>query len=282
MLTYTYTFFFIILTAYSAVLRHVVGQHIPGMLIIFLSTLFAIIFFHCLIAGKIKPTYSKLLTTKKLYLNTLIFVLLMWVGAFLIPIYYSPVIQVFSALAIASTWGALLLKKNVKTIWHLLSSLVMLMVLIAFYSLYFTHYSLGKFLILIVWTLLTGSAGYFYFASSYKLYQKGFSALEILATRFWLLFAFALFFVIKDKLYLQINGYTLGETLLVSFASLIIPIYCSQKSIEKIGPELHAVLIGLTPLMTFILENPFVSHSVNGIGYLSIVLAFAIGLRYFL
>lgn len=277
-----YTWGYILLTAFSAVLRHTVGNEIPGMLIIFLSTFYAIVFFHALNYGQIKQLYKKTFEIKKLYILMTFLVLVMWVGAFLIPAYFTPTVQVFSALAVASFYGAFFTAKKTRQGIHVMQFIMIALILVTFYSVYYQQYPFQKFLILLGWTFLTGTAGYLYFVKSYELNQSGFSAKEILAVRFWLLLLFPLFFVIKDHLYLLINFKVLYLTFAVGVITLIIPIYCSQKSIEKIGANLHSILIGLSPITTFLLERLFIQESRGIVGYLAVILALVIAAPYFI
>lgn len=271
-----FTFFYIFFAAFSSILRGIVGSKIPIMLTIFLSTLIAIIFFHLINAKNIVNTYKKTLKLKSLYATTAFSILIIWVGSFFIPVYYTPTIQVFSFMLITSFYGAFFLYLTSRGIRNSLRFYLISIIAIIFYSLYFFNHSWMHAFGMLVATVITGSFGYFYFSNSKKLNQLNISATEILTVRFWPLFAVSLFFVLKGHQYIFIDASVMKDTALVGATSLIIPVYCAQKSIEKIGPELHAVLIGLAPFSTFYLEK-IIFHTVNNtIGYLSIALFFTI------
>lgn len=276
-----YTFLYMLFTAFSSALRGVVGSKIPVMLTIFLATLAAIIFFHLVNAKNIINTYRKITSLKKIYFITSLSVLVMWTGSFITPVYYSPTLQVFTIMAIASFYGSffLLLKSN--NIINFVRFSFVAGILAVFYILYFLNHSLTHSLGMFIITAMTGTFGYVYLVYSSKLSQTGFSASEILAVRFWLLLLVSLFFVLKDHQYVYINLKTISDTLLVGVTSLIVPIYCAQKSIEKIGPELHGILIGLSPFATFMFEKLAMKNEYNTYGYLSIALFSAIALPYF-
>lgn len=99
---------------------------------------------------------------------------------------------------------------------------------------------------------IAGGAFYSYIANSAKLSMLGgLNSLQVLSTRFWLLWLIA--FILVPKVNLWSNIYNnLNLLVPISFASLIIPIYFNQRAIQKLGAELTAVFIGLVPPVTFV------------------------------
>lgn len=99
--------------------------------------------------------------------------------------------------------------------------------------------------------MLAGIAFYIYIVQSDKLSkQANLSAVEILATRFWVLFFVSSGYLYGKNLHdiLAANWMLL---LFISFASLIIPIYFNQKAIQKLGPSVAAILISFVPPVTY-------------------------------
>lgn len=277
----SYTFLYMFFTAFSSILRGIVGSKIPIMLSIFLSTLFAVIFFHAINAKNIINIYRKIISLKKLYTITAFSVLIMWMGSFSIPVYYSPTIQVFAFMAITSFYGSLFLYMKSNRTVSLLPFSFIAAILASFYIIYFLHHPLINSLEMLAMTMITGTSGYIYFLNSNKLNQHHLSASEILTVRFWPLLFVSLFFVLKDHQYAYIGFKAIKDAMLVGITSLIVPIYCSQKSIEKMGPELHGILIGLCPYATFTLEKLTLKNVDSTYGYLSAALFFAIAVPYF-
>lgn len=271
-----FTVGYILLTAISFVLISQLGQGLPKMLMVLLSTGYAIAFFHAINYKTIAGAYRKAFQIKKEYALILISVLLMWGGSYLIPIYYSPAIQVYTFMLIISLWGSVFTYRKSRQVTDLVISISCAVLLFVFYALFYQVYSLNSFLMMLFGTLLTGTSAYVYFWQSHQLLRHEFKSTEILAIRFWLLFLIPLILVIKDQSYLMINGEILGMTLLLSCFTLIFPIYCCQKSIEKIGANLHSVLIAMTPFCTFLLERVVMDTQANTIGYLSICLGVVI------
>ena len=111
----SYIFLFIIFTASSTVILHIVGLGLPKMLMVFLSSTYAIVFFNLLNQEQIKSTYINLWHNKRLFLILSISSCGVTFGGFLVPIYYLPSIHLVSYMSIMSTIGALMIylyKKN--------------------------------------------------------------------------------------------------------------------------------------------------------------------------
>ena len=98
---------------------------------------------------------------------------------------------------------------------------------------------------------VAGLAFYVYIANSSKLASLAhLNSLQVLATRFWLLFIGASIFVPKHDLY-GILKHNLLALVVISLGSLIIPIYYNQQAIKKLGSELTSVFISLVPPVTY-------------------------------
>lgn len=277
-----YTFMYMFFAAFSSILRAIVGSKAPIMLSLFLSVLLATLFFHLVNSKNLKSVYRNTFNLKKQYAFAAFSILVVWIGSFFIPVYYTATIQIFSFMLITSWCGSLRLFYKSVDFLSFLQFLLISIVLLVFYILYFSShpffYSLG----MLGMTLSTGIFGYLYFFYSSRLNQGGLSASEILTVRFLPLLLLSLFFVLKERLYFDINPGVIAGAVLVGATSLIIPVYCAQKSIEKIGPEFHSVLIGLSPFATFLLEWVILKTVNYLMGFLSIALFLAVSSRYVL
>ena len=270
-----YMFAFVFLTSFSAVLRHTIGVEVSGSLMIFLSTCYAIIFFHMVNYKSIFKMYAIILANKWLYILTCSLIMTFWIGSFLVPVYYTPTIQVLSFLSLQSFFGSFFLFKKVPNKYNLFRFLLITIALIGFYIICFNNYSLKLFILLLIWTVLNGTTGYIYVVSSWKLSKAGLSASEILATRFWLLLIVTGVTTLYTQSYHQITLISLRDTFFLSVISMIIPVYCSQKAINILAPELYGVFAGISPFITYLMSIGKINSSLQ-FGYISIVVAIAI------
>jgi hypothetical protein len=275
-----YITLYIVLVAISTVAVHRLADDLPTMLMVGLSTVYAILFFNLINIKTIGGVYRKLLNNKRLFAAILISVTIVWVGSFYVPIYYGPANHLFTYMSLTSIYGSFFSYRKSKQPIEIIKAMMLLIILSLFYILSFSRYSLGNFLIMLGATWVTATAGYIYIIKSSQLNQHKCTATEVLAIRYWLLLAITLFPIIKDKQYLAINLTMMGEIFILSVIMLITPIYFFQKSIEKMGGNFSAVMIGLTPCATFILEKIVLKTETTFIGYLSIALASVIMLSY--
>lgn len=249
-----------------------------------LSAFYAVTFFHIINIKNFFIMYQKLLHVKQLYLLLLFFFMLVWGLSFLIPIYYSPALMIIFAMAMPTAIGLFMQYKQNKLMIDKVSVVLILITFLAMYFCLFKVYFLYKYILLVFSSLTLGFGVYVYIKLSHKMNKHGITASQILASRYWLLFLVPLMFTIKNHHLSLINYHILIQTLFISSISLIIPVYCAQLSIEKIGPDIHSILIGITPFIAYILESFFIDkesvHSLDGV--FSLILFVIIFLRYVL
>lgn len=254
MINYLYTAAYILLNGLSVLVIHRVGNHIPIDIMIMLSSLYALIFFHLLNIGGLKILYKKLYDSKKLYLTMLFIFLVMWLVCFIIPIHYTPAILMFYATAWPALFGSYeKYKKNNNQISKY-TAICIATTMIVFYIFLSHVYHEMKYIILIFGTLLAGISMFLYSKFSFKMNNAGFSPSQILASRFVLLFLFPFAYSLYSGHIFKINYEIAIQALVVSIASLILPIYCSQISIKRVGPINHSIAMGITPFVAFIFE----------------------------
>ncbi|WP_116963454.1 hypothetical protein [Fastidiosibacter lacustris] len=254
---YFFTIAFIIINGASVSLIHNVGNEIPVGLMITLSSLYALVFFHLVSYKTLVSLYKKLWQHKNLYLQVIFIFLLMWLMSFIIPVYYSPALLMFFATAFPSVIGSYMLWRKKKDKSDLLFTLLLFLIITAFYVTLTNVYSWNEFAFLLIGTLIVGVTMYLYSHLSYQMNLLSFSASEILASRYILLFLIPFIWSATHGELTLIDDKVLWLTLALSLISLIIPIYCSQISIAKVGPNIHSIAMGFTPLMAFIFELVF-------------------------
>lgn len=257
-----YVFLYIITTALSVILVHFIGTNMPDMLMIFLATSYAIIFFHLINFNKIVLIYKVLYQKhKRSYFNLSITILIMWAGSLLIPVYFLPSSALISYFCITTAAGAISLyireKKNV----FLIQSTLLLINLCLFYAYFHQIYSGWFYVAFIVSTFIAGIAGYYSAHCSIVFFKNNFSTTQTLAIRFWLLWMVAFAYVIYDQQLDKFKITMLFNTLLIAIFSVIMPIYFAQKSIEKFGADKSRLCFGFTPITVVIFERIFIQDN---------------------
>jgi hypothetical protein len=250
-----YAFLYVICTALSVIFIHLIGTRMPDMLLIFMSTSFAILFFNLHRWRSVSTTYRRIFKLPKALIFINLLMLFQWLGSFLLPIYFSPAAFIISLFSTLSLLSSLMLYRSHKKTSHLVKLILLSLSLIGFYTMYYFVYPLASYLVFLFSSLSRGAIGYSYLRASAKLNQQNFSAMEILSFRFWLLWLASLAYVIYDHQFAQFSIIMIPPTLLIAAVTLIIPIYFSQKSIEKIGPDKSGLIFGFTPLAITLLEN---------------------------
>ena len=225
-------------------------------LLIFLVSFNSIVIFHIANRKNLGATYRKLLSLNKIDIFLLpTLVTLSLIGVFYIPLHFTPSLHAFTYTALTSCCASISVFFKFKTRSNLLIFLTLSIIIITFYVFNFGQFTLANFLIMVFATLSCAIVSYSYFVLSYRFNQAGLSAIEVLTFRFWpICIIFGIISIISGELF-QMPLYIIPETISVSIITFVLPVYLSQKAIEKIGPHLHGMLLGFVPLLTYILEN---------------------------
>jgi hypothetical protein len=222
---------------------------------------------------KLRHIYSIAYAHKRIYLLTAFSVLITWVGAFLIPVYYSPTIPVFTMILVIGLCRAFSTYRRKPTILHAFSFVSLLLLMLAFYAFYFHYFPFTKFILMCIATFATGLFGYFYIIHSLRLSYCGLSSSAIMAIRSWPLFIGSLFVALANHPHFSVPSLNFcGEMLLVSTFSFIIPLYFGQKSIHAIKAERHSLLMCFLPILTYLLEKWLLKSGDNTLGVFSSIL----------
>ncbi len=260
---YSFAILYIVLTAISVVYINKLGQFIPDDLLMLLGSFYAIIFFHAINIKNIPNTYKKALAIKPLLFLLLFTFLIAWVFTIIIPIYYTPALLVFFFMAWPACLGSYFQYQHTKSKMDLIRSILIALLIGGFYICLGFIYKMPQYLYLLISLTVVGFAGFWYLRLSFKMNQLNFNATEILSIRFWLLFLIPLIITIYNGHIHLITSHILIDTFILSFISMIIPVYCSQISIQKIGPNIHSMLVGLTPFVAFLFESVLVSRGIS-------------------
>lgn len=101
--------------------------------------------------------------------------------------------------------------------------------------------------------ILAGFAFYVYMLTSERLSARAkLTSIQILATRFWVLFIGSSLFIHLDALHTALRDNAL-PLVAVSIGALVIPIFFNQQAIRKLGTATASVIISLVPLTTYLI-----------------------------
>lgn len=258
MIGYFYTAIFVFLTAISMVFIHHAATILPPALTLFYCTIIAIVCFHCFNIGKLKSVYQKAWQTKWLWLKIMISVSAMWLATIYGPAFVSPAVYILIYFAINCLCGlffSYLLEKE----WYLLLSGAGVFVCTLLIILDYLHsFTLSKYTIIGILLGLTGGiANFIYSKQSYALSKKNsFTTTQILAVRFWLLLPIC-FILLPKGMVSYLTSYNITIIAIIALTSLILPIFFLLKGILAIGAEKSAILCGVIPAITYILQAVF-------------------------
>lgn len=246
---------YVFLVTFSSILRHIMGTSMPGVLMAFLATSIAIIIFSVLGWSDLKATYKFMFLHIKFYLSISMLILIIWLGCFLNPIYFSPSIHLFTFLIIPSILGSLSIYIKRRNICNLMKCIIFFAIVIWFYYLLYTRYTPIKYLLMVVATVLTGISAFIYYMLAEKLNNQNIKPIQILATRFWGLWLCTLLIALYDNEFTKIKLFYISDSLFIGIVSLVMPTYFLHKAIGKLGASQSALLVGAAPFCCFVLEK---------------------------
>ena len=247
-----YVILYIILTAVSTIAIHVIGSTMPIMLMIFFSTTIAVVFFTVINIRNIGNVYLLMWENKTSFILLSFTLFCTWFGSFLIPIYFSPTIHLFTYMTMLSICGSFAIYRQSKKNDYKLKFILLMLTLILFYILLGIQYNGGRYIVLIIATIATGISGFSHIKMSEKFNSLGIKAAEVLAVRFWFLWIFSMGYSIYNGDFMTFKFDYLWQSIIISFICLISPVYFSLKSVEKLGANISSVYMGFTPSVCFI------------------------------
>lgn len=241
---------YVVISSISFVFLKKLCNSIDPLVALFIMSGIGIINFNILSINKIKDTYISCIKNKTLFLIMSGSLGLDWVCMLYSSYYADPFVSLASLFIFLAIVGFTKLflqdknKINLFSVCLLLTSAVIL---------YFGYHldNKGNVGLGILLGSVAGIAFYFYISSSKKLAEMAnLSSLQVLATRFWVLFLGSAIFVNYNTLQ-QLTLQNIGVLVLISYGSLIIPIYFNQQAIVKLGSELTSVFISFVPPVTY-------------------------------
>lgn len=259
----SYSWIYVIVNAFSAVLRQISGDFISPALLLLCSCYLAVCYFHLVNLHEVRRIYKQCWQHKSTWVSLSILVACIWLAAIYSPGYIGASLYTFlffatnGMLGMASRYS----QGTHKSISHAISLfglLALMIVVVVISNLQHTaHQSLG-----IVLAIFGGISGFVYSKQSSRFMKTAhLSASQVLAVRFYLTIVICLF-LLPQHAVAQLTMPNIFLALMVSIFCLIIPLYFVQKGIEKAGPELNAIIASTVPLAATILEEAYL-HNVN-------------------
>ncbi len=277
---YSYSLSYILLTALSAVFISHAGTVVPPALTLFIATLLCILFFHLFNLSAIKTMYSRVWQLKWAWFRTMLVVTTMWLSTIYGPTLISPanyILLYFVSSCLLGFvtsgyiknnlyYGIAVLGITICTTWILFLS---------------TPVPVSSASVIgILLGVLGGASLFLYSKQSHWLSREGqLSATQVLAVRFWLSEVVSLLMLPADP-WQYLSWYGMSMILLVAITALILPIFLFIKGVLTIGAEKNAILCGLIPTTTYVLQSIFSKEHNMSVLILNIATAFFIILPY--
>lgn len=267
-----------LITAYSIVLIHQLAQDIDPVLSILFTFIFSAIIFNLLSAPHIKQTYLKAWQNRGLILKLNASTALCWLTIFVSLKYLDPAFAnaLFMVVTPLITYLLHLLKKHK----HLSRKKIFLGLLLIFVciimfgenlenTIHTHHFFTGVILLLL--SCLGGAAYLLYTQDLHEAAE--FSSIEILSTRFYLLIIFAFIISCSQHTISQFIFLPVIKLILLAFVTSIIPLFCLQFAIKRIGAVQFSLLTPSTIIMAYFIDAYFVPESsITAIGFVLICL----------
>jgi len=254
-----YSFLYVIIFTFAAVLIQKLYFTVSPVFSLLVTGTIATIYFNVINIGKLKTVYAQCWQHKKLWFAIMLTILVMWncsmngpglIGASLYNFLYFAWLGMLGYLSLGF--------QNWKTNHLKFYFGVFIFLLIAALSIHYlyVHKPSLKLVIGILLALIGGTSSFVYFKQSKTITDSAkLSATQILSVRFYLTVVLMLILIPKHAVLSYVTPFNMGLLVLLAFLSLIIPLYCLQKALEKITAEQNAIIISLAPTTIAILQE---------------------------
>lgn len=245
---------YVLLSAVGFVLVDQLCQNIEPVTALFAMSGIAIICFNLLCIKDIRKTYAACLNNKSTFLFMSLALGVDWACIIYATYLSDPFISMaalFVTLAFLGFAKTFLTTKKISNLISMMMLLASLMILYFTYQLDASHH-------LFLGLLLGGMAGFSFFIYmilSDVLAKRGqLSTMQLLATRFWVLFIGSFFFLPTSDHVYQVLKDNSAMLVFLSFCLLIIPIFFNQQAIKKLGPISASIIISFVPSTTYFFD----------------------------
>lgn len=202
--------------------------------------------------------YKILLKHKFIYLKMLIATFILWWLTMYITNFVSPTFFELAFTLTGTLIATYLEYKTAKTRLNLytLISLIILYGIICHFL--YDNFNIYKTCWIFLCLILLGISSVTYSHTSVQMSKKlKLSTFSILATRFWLtIIVLFIYHITNEKIYINhlLTTEFYAHILFLSIIMFIIPLYCYQKALIKLGANKTIILMGTSPILVFIGE----------------------------
>ena len=245
---------YVILSAVAFVFLDKLCSHVDPVTALFVMSGIALISFNLLCIKQLVKTYLACIKNKLLFLLMSLALGVDWLCLTYGTYLSDPFITMVALFVTVAFLGFVKLYFTNCALSNLLGMLLLLFSVVVLYSTYQIKEAHHIVYGLILGTI-SGLAFFIYIILSDKLSKAGdLSTVQLLATRFWVLFIGSFFFLSFDDVYPVIQE-NMVPLILISFGGLIIPIFFNQQAIKKLGPARSAILISFVPSVTYFFDS---------------------------
>lgn len=253
-----FSFLYVFVFSIALVLIQKLDVDIPPLFSLLITASLATIYFNLINLNDLKKIYLECISNIKEWIWVMLIVLVMWattmigpakIGASQFNFIYFAWLGILGFISLSyQNWS---LNKNK----FYFAICLLTLILGAIYIELQLSLSLGTIYGLLL-ALLGGTASFVYFKKSQILANKAeLTATQVLAVRFYLAIIILTIFLPKHASFQYLTLSNLISLSLLACFSLIIPLYFSQKALEKISSEQHAIINSLCPIVTGILQE---------------------------
>lgn len=219
---------------------------------LFIMSGIAIFCFNILCLKHLKTVYDAVLQNPSLFLLMSTALGLDWLCMIYATYLSDPFITMTSLFISSAFLGFVSLYRKSGTTSYCWSMLILVCSLLILFFKYEIHKP-GNTLYGILLGVLAGLAFYVYMLTSERLSNRAkLTSIQVLATRFWVLFIGSSLFIHPAVLYIALKDNAL-PLVAVSIGSLVIPIFFNQQAIRKLGTATASVIISLVPITTYLI-----------------------------
>jgi len=249
---YKFAIGYIICVAFVSVIREKLMLEISPIVILFISSSLACLYFHLINVKESVTIYKKFNHEQVLFVKLNLAVAIMWMTTYY-SIYYSSATVFVYEFFMVGGYLSLVYRDRKNSSQKLAAHFFMVLILAPFF-IYKTQ-MLG-----ILLGILSGVFGFIYNITSNNVALKlNLSASQVLASRFW--FLVILSGICLPKYFLQ--TLTLSDfivIIIITALSFILQIWLNQKSILSIGGKESSFMASFAPTLTFITQGIVLNH----------------------
>ncbi len=253
-----YSFLYVFIFSIALVIIQKLDVSIPPLFSLLITASIATIYFNLINRLHLKKIYKDCFKNTRQWFSVMLIVLFMWGTTMVGPGKIGASLFNFIYFAWLGALGFMLLafqnpKNNRSKLYFALCLVFLILVNISFELKSSFTYTTSSGIVL---ALLGGTSSFIYFKQSQSLAKNAtLSATQVLAVRFYLSIFILVLVVPRHSFENYFTYSNLTYLALLAFFSLIIPLYFSQKALEKITSEQHAIINSLCPIVTCILQE---------------------------